>query len=302
MSVCSDDIAWYRVRDTLFGENYETFDITKALRLAAVCNHPDAVWLTNLFAKHGNVCTKSEVRQVFLGCINDTKAAYFAASLDDYRDVQLEPLLRTLAVSGYAYAQAEMARTIISNFDFGTNFYWAEKAAAQKERNGFYWLAICYLYGSNCRMSEELAKKNFLNAAMLGSRSAMCKYALMLEETDTQRVLWIAKAGYKLHQVFFNLMNSHMEYYKSTLLNGPKPSPMTFAFGRALVRQYHWKDRGTITYVNADQAIQYFDFQLKEYRRAVDTWTIVGLRNNVVKDIRKLIGKIIWDARDEAEY
>jgi hypothetical protein len=28
----------------------------------------------------------------------------------------------------------------------------------------------------------------------------------------------------------------------------------------------------------------------------------VGLRNGVVKDIRKMIGKMIWDARQEAEF
>jgi hypothetical protein len=28
----------------------------------------------------------------------------------------------------------------------------------------------------------------------------------------------------------------------------------------------------------------------------------VGLRNGVVKDIRKMIGKMIWDEREEAAY
>jgi hypothetical protein len=33
-----------------------------------------------------------------------------------------------------------------------------------------------------------------------------------------------------------------------------------------------------------------------------NSWTVVGLRNKVVKDIRKMIGKMIWDAREEAAY
>jgi hypothetical protein len=37
--------------------------------------------------------------------------------------------------------------------------------------------------------------------------------------------------------------------------------------------------------------------RLQSYRKAVDSWTIVGLRNGVVKDIRKMIGKMIWGAR-----
>jgi hypothetical protein len=52
----------------------------------------------------------------------------------------------------------------------------------------------------------------------------------------------------------------------------------------------------------ANQALHFFAFQLQSYRKAVDSWTIVGLRNRVVKDIRKMIGKMIWDAREEAAY
>jgi hypothetical protein len=36
--------------------------------------------------------------------------------------------------------------------------------------------------------------------------------------------------------------------------------------------------------------------------KAVDSWTIVALRNKVVKDIRKMIGKMIWAVREAAEY
>jgi hypothetical protein len=53
---------------------------------------------------------------------------------------------------------------------------------------------------------------------------------------------------------------------------------------------------------SANQALHFYEFQLQSYRKAVDSWTIVGLRNKVVKDIRKMIGKMIWDAREEAAY
>jgi hypothetical protein len=32
----------------------------------------------------------------------------------------------------------------------------------------------------------------------------------------------------------------------------------------------------------------------------VNAWTVVGLKNRVVKDIRKMIGKMIWEAREQA--
>jgi hypothetical protein len=40
-----------------------------------------------------------------------------------------------------------------------------------------------------------------------------------------------------------------------------------------------------------NQALHFYEFQLQSFRKAVDSWTIVGLRNKVVKDIRKMIGK-----------
>jgi hypothetical protein len=38
-------VAWYKIRDTLFGANYAAQDIKKAIELASVCEHPNAVWL-----------------------------------------------------------------------------------------------------------------------------------------------------------------------------------------------------------------------------------------------------------------
>jgi hypothetical protein len=46
----------------------------------------------------------------------------------------------------------------------------------------------------------------------------------------------------------------------------------------------------------------FYDFQIHCYRKAVNLWTLVGLRAGVVKDIRILIGKMIWDAKEEAKY
>jgi hypothetical protein len=42
-------LAWYKIRDTLLGQNCCKQDIKKALELAAVCGHPNAVWLRKVF-------------------------------------------------------------------------------------------------------------------------------------------------------------------------------------------------------------------------------------------------------------
>jgi hypothetical protein len=81
---------------------------------------------------------------------------------------------------------------------------------------------------------------------------------------------------------------------------------VVFAIGRAL-KGYINNENQTIfcdsfnfnAYIgHANQALRFYEFQ--SYRNAVDSWTIIGLRKKVVKDIRKMIGKMVWDAREEA--
>jgi hypothetical protein len=63
-------LAWYKVRDTFLGLNCVGQDIKKALELASVYEHPDAVWLTKLFGGR-DVDTMEEARRVFCGYEND---------------------------------------------------------------------------------------------------------------------------------------------------------------------------------------------------------------------------------------
>jgi|JI10StandDraft_1071094.scaffolds.fasta_scaffold633178_2 hypothetical protein len=48
------------------------------------------------------------------------------------------------------------------------------------------------------------------------------------------------------------------------------------------------------------RVVEFYCDQMHACRQSVDAWTLVGLRFGVVKDIRKLIGKLIWDSREEA--
>jgi hypothetical protein len=83
-----------------------------------------------------------------------------------------------------------------------------------------------------------------------------------------------------------------------------------FGIGRVLKEQVDKEERTIFGRANlfafynepANRAVQFYELQLQSYRKAVNSWTIVGLRNRVVKDIRKMIGKMIWDAREEAKY
>jgi hypothetical protein len=52
----------------------------------------------------------------------------------------------------------------------------------------------------------------------------------------------------------------------------------------------------------AKEAIAFYEAQIKATKDAMHAWTLVGIKLKVVKDMRKLISKLIWDSREEALY
>jgi hypothetical protein len=116
-------LAWYTIRDTLFGENRTGRDIKKALELASVCEHPNAVWLTKLFARR-DIAFCEEARQVFLGCENDPRALCFAGWFGGPSEE-----VRRAADLGDAFAQAWMVRqTADESFRLRKNLLLKENA------------------------------------------------------------------------------------------------------------------------------------------------------------------------------
>jgi hypothetical protein len=96
-------LAWYKIRDMLLGRNFVLRDVKKALKLAVVCELPNAVWLINMFVGR-NIYSSKQARDVFLSCENDARALCFAALLGD-DDVEV----RQAADLGDALAQASMS-------------------------------------------------------------------------------------------------------------------------------------------------------------------------------------------------
>ena len=91
---------------------------------------------------------------------------------------------------------------------------------------------------------------------------------------------------------------------------GSRVAAVMFVIGRAL--QGHVNEEA-ITIFNDDysfdsligpakQAIAFYEAQIKATKDAMRAWTQVGIKLKVVKDVRKLIAKLIWDSREEALY
>jgi hypothetical protein len=291
-------LEWYKIRDTLFGENFVFRNIPSALQLASSCQHPDARWLTEACAGK-DVTTVQDAKRVFssLGQ-NDARALCFAWLLDR-RDLTL---LRRSAELGFAFAQAWMAWKT----EGYESFELAQLAAAQGERDGFFRLGVCFRDGKGCEKDLHKAKENFLLASERGDVYSMERLGHLLDESDPQRWHWWGRAATFGRSMFLSNFSGQVEFFNSR----SRRASVMFSIGKML-RGHVNEERGTIFKDNyefdsrigpAKQAIAFFELQIKATKDAMRAWTQVGIRWKVVKDVRTLIAKLIWDSREEALF
>jgi TPR repeat protein len=181
-------LEWYKIRDTFFGLNHVAQNVPLALDMASSCDHPDARWLTAACAGK-DVQTEKDSKRVFYGLgQNDARALCFMWRLSE--DADFAPLCRS-AELGFAFAQAWMAAESLGE----ERFKFAQLAAAQGERDGFYWAGRCFCDGEGCAEDLDKAKENFLIASKLGDCSAMDRLGELLIGSDPQRWRWWGRAA-----------------------------------------------------------------------------------------------------------
>ena len=291
------------VRDTLLGRNERKQGIT-SLALARDCKHPDAEWLTSIF-EGKDILTKENARKVFLCCEIDARALCFAWYLTDDREKDLSLLYRASEM-GNAFACSTLCRQVWSpNKEEG--FRLAQFAAAQHERDGFYFLGFFFRDGVGCEKDVNLAKENYLIAAELGFVDAAAAYGYSLDESDPDCWLWWGRAALRGYPYSFLVsFSKQVELFFS----GSGNARIVFLIGRALKgnialeKKYIFRSSYNFdSHIGAaNQAVSFYSSQIKSARLAVDTWTIVSTRLHMIKDMRIYIGKMIWEARFEANY
>ncbi len=296
---------WLDVRDAFLGDNYKKQDIRAALTLARDCKHPDAVWLTSIFEAY-DVATKEDARKVFLRFENDARALCFAWWMSKIRGKDLA-LLRRAADLGNAFACSALCEGKVWRVNKEEAFRLAQLAAAQCERDGFYWLGVCFRDGLGCEKDLSLAQENFLIAAELGHVWAANYYGRLLGESDPDCWLWWSRAAVRGWPFSFL---DHFAKRVEKFFSGSGNATAVFWIGRALKgninvekKEIFGSDYNFVSRIGpANQAVSFYESQIKSARLAVDTWTLVSTRLQMIKDIRIYIGKMIWDARFEANY
>ena len=214
----------------------------------------------------------------------------------------MAPLCRSSEL-GCSFAQALMAWKIKGD----EKFKFAQLAAAQGERSGLYWLGSCCRDGEGCEKDLDKAKENFLLASELGHVLAMIKNGELFDESDPQRWRWWGRAA-ALGDSWRFLF--HFEDQVALFNSGSGSAAVIFEIGRA-VHDHVNEVAGTIFEGDrnfdsrispAKEAVAFYEAQIKATKAAMHAWTQVGIHFNVVKDVRKLIAKLIWDSREGALY
>jgi hypothetical protein len=136
--------------------------------------------------------------------------------------------------------------------------------------------------------------------------------AFLYDEDHPLYWRWLGMAARRgNYETFIENFCNHVADFVSS---GGKNAAVIFEIGRALNGQvnveeetifpnfdrYEFDFSHFVAYV--DRPLDFYEKQLRSCRSAVNNWTLVGIRFKVVKDIRILIAKLIWDARCEASY
>lgn len=306
------DREWYKIRAMLFGEPGCSQNLKRALGLASKSTHPDAVWLTAVCAGK-NIQDEAEAKAVFVALgENDARAMCFAAMVND--ECQLHWYwLKKSAEMGYALAQANAY--MCDEFEGKKHFAYAFKSSVQGEREGFYQIGLCYERGEGCVENLYKAKENYFISAKMDYPIAMLSYALLLNQESREFWYWLGRATKKgFVREYLERFDSIVNNFKNN--NNQMLAPAVFMIGRffcdqvkrnfSLKKNIFMRDQFIFEKHGEPMIIAYNFFvnQCAAARKAVDAWCLLALRlNNLInRDIRKIIGMFVWEAREDANY
>ncbi len=302
-------LQWYEARDTLLGCNYARQDVRRAVELAACCPHPEAKWLTELFAGK-NIESDSEAREVLLKN-EDARSLCFASLLcNPVNDASL----RRSADLGFAFAESS-----IKSPNKTEHFAFAVRAASKGERDGYFQLGCCYDSGHGCTIDKSKAKENFVRAAQLNHIESMEKCGSLFHSTDSERWYWWGLCAATGGDDF--LFRKFFPAQVQRFSRDPSLAAAVFSIGRALSwrgsdgrqkiaifgrpnapKDYRFAEQSRKDFDLAKIAKEFFILQCLAARQAVDTWSMIGCRLRIIKDVRIMIARLIWQARELANY
>lgn len=123
------------------------------------------------------------------------------------------------------------------------------------------------------------------------------------DEEDPLRWTWLGEAVLR-DAGLFEFMTGFPMVVREFARDPSTFAQAVFVIGRVLARRQAARNNSNLfcREIQAETAVSFFRAQCAAARKAVDTWSILAARAGVVKDIRILIGKLIWEDRESAHY
>jgi hypothetical protein len=292
----AEQIKWWDIMDDLLdnvqGSEYPA-KVETALRRARECRHPDARWLASL-----GCSTRAELEQAVVAQTDDPRALVFVAVCKNVGPAEQHERLRLLeraAEMGDARAQVQMS--LLKRMR-GEGLRFAEMAAAQGERAGLRILAHHKRYGEECAQDLPAAIELFRRASELGCPRSQVSYGdLAYGPEDWQRLCWWGRASRRgwcsaaLLRTALGLLPRFERGGLARALFVAGPAVRALAdtmLGR--LAQYE-PERAQ----QQDRLLSLCDELMERARRAIRCWSLVGLRCGVVKDMRVMVAKMLWE-------
>ncbi len=275
-------------------------ELNEGLRVAAKSLHPDAKWLVSVLDPSKTWSRPNAKSTLLQQPVTDARAECFAALMMKPTDFEL---LVKSAQKGYAFAQSVLA----SHSSGDECFRLANLAAFQDERDGHYVLGRCFENGLGCERDVELAFYHFEVAAAQDHAYSAFRLSRKFDEFDSRRFYWLARAHALNFDVFLGEACILIEGWSGP---GCKRSNSLFLIGHVFKqgnpdkvrRQLFGKRLSLVKFdfdFHARVAIDFYESQLQKCQESVKWWSLVAIRLGVVKDIRILIAKLVWNERGQ---
>ena len=246
---------WYQIRNIFLGLNHQTRNFRRALLLARTSTHPMSTWLAGLFIGKSPK-TKWEVLFELERHANDAEAHTFIGILHDNYESILEGATR-----GSILAQSYLLTV--------NNFQWLDNVRANHNDDPVVLYNVANMTASNVLLRRS-AELGYIDAMIDYSRRA---YDLF----DVRKLHWYTD------QVF--QVSSGRKAINRLLAHYPDiPNQFLYHLGHLL------KVRNGGTHFIRNMA----ETAKSNCSRAVSAWLICARKLNIVRDMRCLIGTMLW--------
>lgn len=289
---------WYEARSYILGMNWHTRDIARGLLLARACrNQPgceEADWICSVADPLGDTNGQSDTLlankliTILSRRVMDGRTRFFVAVLKG-RETGMS-VVKEAAELGYPFAMALYARFLYREGLKEVAKSLALQAADAGEPEAMYVLSVCGFF--NDVASKELA----MRAAMLGDVSAQTLVLSYFDDREPEHWFWRCRVGTFIDSWSF-------VQAVSAIMRRKHCSRAHFQIG-----WWCHTERANLHSVPFPVQVQVFLPALEHWkawcdaaRNAVNTWLLCALRLNVSRDMRRVIGQLIWDLRDQWE-